>query len=399
MAKELTPNWFNESEVVQNWIGKFSNPKGYRRNFIAWVDWIGISPEEQLRMRSEQLKSEDVKEQRFFELKVLEFAQEIMDQKKLSKKSGEQLIVAVRSFFSHYNPREKLIFTRGEIKLEENVELKASHKPKWVLDNLELRALFSVSNPRDKPLLLILASTGLSPTDVSQIRIEGLRLYERDREGKITGISDKPVYGVKPREKTDIDQHYILGQEVIFFLEPTLQERGYPKKGNLLTTQKGNPYDQRSINDRLKTLAEKAFGKERAKEFKTKNLRDYYHNGLLLAEINEKVIDSMMGWKKQGAKESYQITEVVIQQAYDKAKEHWSVDGGRQASEDIAKLKGQLGELYHQNQTLTERITEMEENLKQELELGVTKALQKFIPQIEEALGKKIEIDVEVKEK
>ena len=132
-----------------------------------------MTPSEQLEKRREDLKSDDLKTQRFFEEKLKEWGREIMKEGILAK-TGQQYLIAVRSFFSHHYLDLK--FRRGELKLEELPKVKASHKPKWVINNIELRAIFSVCNPRDRPLLLILASTGMSPTDVSQLRIEGLRL-------------------------------------------------------------------------------------------------------------------------------------------------------------------------------------------------------------------------------
>jgi len=90
-------------------------------------------PREQLEKRREDLKSDDIKVQRFFEEKLKEFGKEMMKQG-LKKKTGEQYLVAVRSFFSHHYMSLK--FRRGDLKLEEIPEVKAAHKPKMIIDNL-----------------------------------------------------------------------------------------------------------------------------------------------------------------------------------------------------------------------------------------------------------------------
>lgn len=344
--------------VVTDWLSRFKHVKGYRRNFLKWCKWIGISPSEQLVLRKGQLKNDDLKIQRFFEEKLKEWGAKIMEEG-ISRKTGEQYLISVRSFFSHYYM--PLVFRRGELRLEELPEIKATHRPKFIIDNVELRAIFSMCNPRDRPLLLILASTGLSPVDVANLRIEGLRLYES--EGK---ISKTPVYGIKAREKSNIDQHFVLGEETLFYLEPILRERNYPVEGYLLATQKENPYDQRSINRRIKSLAEKALG-EKASEFETKNLRDSFRNSLLLAEVNPEVHDAMMGWQRPGASQHYRISEAVILQAYDKAKAHWSVDHGRQQDEKIANIEALVGKMAlksaEENERLREEIGRMWEAL------------------------------------
>ena len=368
------PEWWDESEV-QEYIGGLAVKKNYRSRFIKWVEWIEMLPHEQLEKRKEDLKNDDIKVRRFFEEKLKIFGKEIMKEG-VKKKTGEQYLVAVRSFFSHHYMPMK--FRRGELKLEEIPEVKAAHTPKMVIDNLEFRAIFSVCNPMDKPLLLILGSVGMTPVDVAQLRIESLRIYERDKEGRIKGISKKAVYGEKDREKTSILQQFVLGSEVLFWLEPLLRERGYPEKGSLLITRKGNPYTERSISERIKTLVKRALSEDRAKDFETKNLRDFFHNGLLLAEINDKVIDAMMGWKREGAKQHYKIAEVVIRQAYNKAKKHWSVNSEREQLEKVKRIESQVGKFMLDSQNQIKelqaknevQITEIEDLKKQLEEMG-----------------------------
>jgi len=135
--------WFDD-QAYQDWIAKFQDQKKYRRNFANWVNWIGLTPSEQIEKRKEDLKNEDMQVKRYFEEKLKEYGKEIMQQG-ITRKTGLQYLIAVRSFFSHnYMP---LVFARNELKLEEIKEVKQNHKPKWVLDNLELRTLFNVCNP------------------------------------------------------------------------------------------------------------------------------------------------------------------------------------------------------------------------------------------------------------
>jgi len=133
-------------------------------------------------------------------------------------------------------------------------------------------------------------------------------------------------------------------------------EREYPERGSLLITRIGNPYTERSISERIKTLAKRDLSEDRAREFETKNLRDFFHNGLLLAEINEKVIDAMMGWKREGAKQHYKIAEAVIRQAYDKAKKHWSVNSEREQLEKVKRIESQVGKFVLDSQDQIQKL-------------------------------------------
>ena len=372
--------WFDD-QAYQDWIAKFQDQKKYRRNFANWVNWIGLTPSEQIEKRKEDLKNEDMQVKRYFEEKLKEYGKEIMQQG-ITRKTGLQYLIAVRSFFSHnYMP---LVFARNELKHEEIKEVKQNHKPKWVLDNLELRTLFNVCNPRDKPLLLFSSSTGMSPIDVCQIKIDNLRIYKKDYSGKFEGISEVDVYGEKERDKTDILQQFVIGEEVLFYLNPILSERGYPESGYLFITQKGNPYEPRSISERLGELAIKAFGDERAKDFQVKNLRDYFQNALIQSGVNDKVIDSMMGWKKAGAKEHYKISQETILQAYNLARSRLSIDGNRKTNDQIKRLEIKIGQLTMQYEELRDAIPTM-----------IEKTFEKFF---EEFTDKKVKVKAEIKE-
>jgi len=359
------PDWMKEPEIA-DWLNQFKEKKNYRRNIIAWVNWIKMEPKDQLEKRRADLKSDDMKTKRFFEEKVKEFGKDMM-KRGLKRKTGEQYLIAVRSFYSfHYMPMK---FRRGEISLEENEIVKASKKPKMVISDIEHRAIFSMCNLRDKPLYLILTSTGLSETDVANLRIEGLRLYENG------DLTSEPVYGIKFREKTNIEQHFILGREVLYYLKPLLAERDYPREGYLLLTRRGNAYNQRIINMRIKELAEKALG-EKAVDFKTKNLRDFFMNGLRLAEIEKDVFDAMVGWKREGASNHYKIADVVILQAYKKAQNYWSIDG--------EQLKGDKQREI--NDAFMQVIMSLrEENTQLKLEMATLKSSHIGIPPVSSA--------------
>ena len=76
-----------------------------------------------------------------------------------------------------------------------------------------------------------------------------------------------------------------------------LQERENPAEGYLFvstTKGKGDKLEVRTINQAMKVLAEKTFGVEKAKEFKTKALRSFYNSALLRADIKSEVKDLMI---------------------------------------------------------------------------------------------------------
>jgi site-specific recombinase XerD len=304
------------------------------------------------RARREQIKSDDMKTKRFFEDKLIEWVRHLRDQG-LKPNSQMGYSTSVRSFFSHHYM--KLIYRQGMLKFEANPEVKATMKPDFVPNNVHVRALFNTApHNRDKLLILILSTTGASPQDVCDLRIQAFRgLYIENGE-----VSAEPAYTVKPRRKSSVDQYILLNREVMFFLASYLRERGNPKTGYLLVTRKGNAYSPRVIWERLKPIAEKALGPELGKEFQPKSLRAYFRNAMLLAEIPEDVHDALLGWQRKGSSQHYPISEEVIRNAYDKIMPQVSIDGGQIEKEQLKEIEAQVGRVALDFQ---EKIAKLEE--------------------------------------
>jgi hypothetical protein len=121
-----------------------------------------------------------------------------------------------------------------------------------------------------------------------------------------------------------------------------LQERGNPIEGYLfVSTTKGkdDKLEVRSINVAMKNLAKKAFGKEKANDFKTKSLRSFYNSALLRAGIQPQELKGfLMGHQRRGARKKYDYDEITVKEAYQRAFEYISING-LQTRTDIAKLK------------------------------------------------------------
>jgi predicted RNase H-like nuclease (RuvC/YqgF family) len=147
-----------------------------------------------------------------------------------------------------------------------------------------------------------------------------------------------------------------------------LAEKGNPTEGYIFTSQtkgKGDQLTTRSVNDAMKALAVKTFGKEKAKQFKTKTLRSFYNSALLRAKIQpQELKDVMMGHGRKGARKHYDYDEYTIKEAYKAAFEHLSING-IQSREDLAEMRNQLSRFDQQNKTLLEMLTEMREDNKE----------------------------------
>jgi len=197
-----------------------------------------------------------------------------------------------------------------------------------------------------------LYQSGFSEVDVSALKIEDIE--------DIYNLAENEHYFIeKPREKTNIIQATCISYEALHDIRAMLAERQNPKEGYLFVSQtkdKGSRIDTRRINEAMKTLAEKTFEKEKAKQFKTKALRSAYNSALLkVLDAKSEIKDVMMGHKRKGARKHYDYDEETIKEAYDRAFEHLSING-IQVREDFKQLKTQLletiGKQQHEIETL-----------------------------------------------
>jgi integrase len=116
-----------------------------------------------------------------------------------------------------------------------------------------------------------------------------------------------------------------------------LSERGNPQKGYLFVSQtkgKGEQLETRTINEAMKSLADKAG----IRDFKTKALRSFYNSALLRADLKQECKDLMMGHERASARSHYDYDDLMIKEAYAKAFEYLSINGV-QTRQDILKLK------------------------------------------------------------
>ena len=74
MIKLSSEAWLKD-RYVQNWLKSLDDntTRGYKRNFPKWLDFIGLTPTEQIQKRIKDLQSTNPIERGYFEDKVKEF--------------------------------------------------------------------------------------------------------------------------------------------------------------------------------------------------------------------------------------------------------------------------------------------------------------------------------------
>jgi integrase/uncharacterized coiled-coil protein SlyX len=236
----------------------------------------------------------------------------------------------------------------------------------------DIKRMYTHANLREKCLLLILAQSGFSETDISGLKVE-----------QIQGLYDMAVnehYVIeKPRDKSNHVQATCLSYEFLHDLRDLLMERGNPTNGYIFTSQtkeKGIAnIDVRRINESMKALFAKTFGEEKGAEFETRSLRSFYNSALLRAKIQpQEVKDLLMGHSRGGARDNYNYDDETIREAYISAFEYLSING-IQSREDLAKIKADMNAMIGKQQVQIEQQKDSMEELnskigKQEKEMA-----------------------------
>lgn len=325
-------------EYVQKWLVGLAEKtkRNYLFGFKDWLDFIDMSPTQQIKHRIWDITSQDLTQRTHFENEWRRYKEYLEQRGDLSDSSIRTMLKIVASFFSRNSLPLRL--KRGDWTLSTT---QRAIKKKWTPTNEEIRKLYSHANLRDRALLLCLYQSGLSEIDVVNLRIEDLEELYDCPEGEHFFIE-------KPREKTGHIQATYLSFECIHDLKALLQERDNPQEGYIFvstTKEKGSKLTVRAVHEAMRGLVEKTFGEEKATEFKTKSLRSSYNSALLRANIQpQELKDVMMGHKRIGARGHYDYDEITIKEACADAFQFLTING-IQSRKDIEELrKSQLAQ-------------------------------------------------------
>lgn len=331
--KKIIDREFEQDTYFQKWlIGLSPRTKvNYSNEFPNWLAFIDMTPTEQIKKRMHDLNSEEILQRTFFEQKFREYKEyleSIRNPDPLKHETVRGKLRTVASFFARNGL--PLFLKRGD--WESTQQQPVIQRMKLTKD--DVKAMYSHGNLRDRALLLVLAQSGFSEVDVSCFKIEELK-------GLYDNAETEHYFIEKPREKTNEIQATCLSYEAVHDLKAMLQERGNPETGFLFVSQtkgKGEQLEVRSINEAMKSLAQKTFSAEKAKEFKTKSLRSFYNSALLRAGVSpQELKDLMFGHGRKGARGHYDYDEFTIREAYGKVFEHVSING-LQVRNDVTKL-------------------------------------------------------------
>lgn len=386
---------------VKRWLtGLAKKTKhGYPSLLQDWLTFINLSPTDQINKRMHDLTSTDITERLFFEDKWKAY-KEMMESTGTHKdKWIHDRLKVVASFFNRNGL--PLALEHGAWKSTQKQEV-IEKKEKLNLD--DIKRMYAHANLRSKCILLILAQSGFSEIDISELKIESIKgLYEM-------AVNEHYVIE-KPREKTTHVQATCLSYEFLHDLRELLAEDGNPTNGYIFVSQTRQEIegrlskeekaklnkkelkeyeeqikkaqkeakekrlsciDVRRINEDMQALAQKTFGIDspKAKTFETRMFRSLYNSALLRAKIQpQEIKDLMMGHEREGARANYSYDDETIREAYISAFEFLSING-IQSREDLAKIRTDMNAIIGKQQVqIEEQKTAMEERKKENQEL------------------------------
>ena len=359
----------DSDKAVSEWFKSIGNERtisNYRNDFPKFLKFAREhttfkTPNEMIEARRKDLQSKDPKTQRRFEAVGIEFMHHLESQH-LRYNTIKTYLRTMESLFSrHYL---NLKYARRE--LDPEVSEKDKVIREWTPSNEDVRLLYRLcKTARDRALLLTLYQSGFSEIDAISLKIQDLNLYDENGNWRLSLNED--LYICKLGEKTNIPQKTMISREALEEIRICLQSRGFPKEGYLFETQKNKPMTVRALAEMFKALVESGF-KGRSSEWQTRKLRDSFMNALLKAQVTQEVKDTMVGHKRQGARENYEITEDTIRESYQNGFKFLTINGFGSTSRKVEELETKFTE---QLRAMTQIMTELKNenaHLKTQLE-------------------------------
>jgi len=349
-------NW-QEDKYVKNWFELLGNKrtiKNYSNDFPKFLSYIEENtdcktPTDIINSRLECLASRDPLKIHYWEQQVIKY-KNTLESKNLRMATVHGHIRTAQSFFSKNNV--KLLFGKGELKINPSEKDKIDNE--WIPSNEEVRLFYRLcDNARDRAILLTLYQSGFSEVDVASMKIETFPFYDEKGNWQIPSTED--LYRKQRREKTNQWQQTAISREALEEIRIMLQSRGFPKEGYLFVSFRGEQLGVRGINDTLKAVVKKAFN-GKSELWKTKHLRDAFMNGLHQAKITQEIKDSMVGHKREGARNDYAITELTVKTAYAECFKFLTINGYGSQSRKLEQIEQKFDS---QLKTLVEMVSEL----------------------------------------
>lgn len=281
--------------------------KSTKTTFFIYIkrfcEFVGMIPDELIKERMSDWKSDDIFTRRRHEEKLMKFAQYLRAEG-YSTNTISTAVGAVRSLYrSNYLPMTEVNIPAGRSEREYKVPSKE-----------ELAQVIDMASvPWHGAFMTLTKDCGISLQDMLNLRlIDGSPIYgsilDQIKKGQV------PIHLKITREKTRVKYNTFLGEDSYEVLNdyPTLIAKVLTGEERLF------PYTDSPIQDSMKILQKKMGWKE---SFCPYSLRKFFNTQLTLDDMNDALIEHMMGHSPEKTRGAYLVPPV--QKLIEKYEDHY----------------------------------------------------------------------------
>ena len=281
--KKANPDW-RTGEAMETAKGKLTPRtwQGYTSVLPIFCYFMDKTPQEIIDEREEHYKSDDRKIRYYYEDKLEEFRQLLIDHH-YGARTIKAYLGRVAGLFS--NNRLDLLLDKSfwaKSNKDSSEIAQALETTKRYPDNDELRLIIEIADNQQALAILFGYHCGLTPTDTVSLTWDRLNIDFQHEEREFIHVE-------AVRDKTGVDHVIILNPDLLHFLKAHWLSKDKPSTGWIFEGYNDQAMNRRNLNYFFKDLAVKALGEHRGGELTFKDLRDSFNEAILDSEVNEEI--------------------------------------------------------------------------------------------------------------
>ena len=286
----------NTQDSIRRMLTNISAKKGRaisestRETYFIYIrrfcDFCGKTPDELIDERSKESRSDDEFTRRRHEEKLKEFINYLREEG-YSSNTIATAVGAIKSLYrSNYHPLIEVNIPSGSPVREYKIPTK--EELNQVIDSAYM--------PWHAAFMMLTKDCGISLQDMLALKMgDGSRIYGSIKDQLKKGLV--PIHINITREKTRFKYHTFLGEDSFELLNSDAIFHGMPPNKRLF------PYVDATIQDAMKTLGDKLGWTS----FTPYSLRKWFRTQLTLSDMNEALIETMMGHSLPKVKAAYLV--------------------------------------------------------------------------------------------
>ena len=365
--KNENPSW-NTSDSIMYLESKISinTYKSYKAILPLFLHWENTTPDQMITKREKQTRSEDKKEKFYFEDRLIDFQQFLVDS---HYKSGsiKTILSRVSGFFANHRLDLNMDPTFWRKADKQSSELvKSLEVTRRYPDNDEVRLILELASNLESLAILLGYQAGLLPSDIVSLTWDRLNLDFETETREFIHVENV-------RDKTGALHVFILNPDILHFLRTQWIEQDKPDSGWVFRGYKDSPMINRNLNHFFRNHAVKALKETRGSQLVFKDLRDSYNETILDSNVNEEIKDTLMGHLRESAKASYSLSVASVVRVYQEgvfpklAVNGWSLKKKASEVDELAKrvddLRSALSQVETENMDYKTRVDNLQERL------------------------------------